>query len=206
MISENHEEVNKAVEILKKGGIVLYPTDTVYALAVDATNREAISKLKILKGRDENKPISVVVSDIKMAELYVEVNEIGKKLAEKFLPGALTIIFEKKDNVLDELVGGERTLGIRIPNNKFCLELAQVFGKPYTATSANISNMETKNSVPEILEQFGRNVSLIDYVVDAGKLGGGKPSTIVDVHEGEIKILREGAIDSGQILEIFTKN
>ncbi len=201
-MSDIQEQVRTAARILREGGIVLFPTDTVYALAVDATNTEAIQKLKRLKGRDEGKPITVVVADMAMAEKYVIVNDVGRKLTGRFLPGALTLIFERKNTVPDELIGGGTTLGIRIPDHQFCLALVNAFGSPYTATSANVSGEETKRTVADIIDQFDERASLIDYIVDEGELPLRKPSTIVDVHNGEVTILREGAIASERILKM----
>ncbi len=178
---------------LNDGGILLYPTDTVYGLGVDALNIEAIHKLKELKGRD-GKAFSVIVSDLEMAEKYVEVNDKAQEIAKKYLPGPLTIILPKKDIVPDELTEGKQTLGIRIPNNEFCIKLAKEFGRPFVSTSANVGGEETKNLTREILEQFGAKADHIDYLVDVGELPQRKPSTIVDLSSGNIEIIREGSI------------
>ncbi len=203
MIRLHH--IVESVKVLRSGGIVLYPTDTLYALAVDARNPEAIRKLKKLKGRDEGKPISIVVADMIMAAAYGDVNEAARKLADQFLPGALTIVLDKKDTVLDELAGGGQTIAIRIPDSPFCLALARALGGAYTATSANVSGEETRRTVSDILGQFGNHAPLVDYVIDIGELPARKASTIVDVHDGEMKIIREGVISSKEIMKALSR-
>ena len=143
------------------GHIYLYPTDTIYGLGVDATDAEAVSQLFELKGRNENKPISIVVSDLKMAETYAEVTLLAKKLAKKFLPGKLTIVLTAKDALASAITAGTGTVGIRIPNHPVPLQLVRDIGKPITATSANVADMPTLHSVPEILEQFGEKKIMI---------------------------------------------
>lgn len=184
-------DIQKVIETLKNGGIVLYPTDTVYGLGVDATNIDAIRKLYDLKGRSYSKPTHVIVSDLEMAGEYAEINDKARELAERFLPGPLTIILKAKDSVPSELIGGGETIGIRIPDNSFCLEFTKQYGRPITTPSANKSGEETLSLVSEISKQFDKK---IDFIVDQGKLGESKPSTIVDLSEGDIKIIREGAI------------
>ncbi len=190
------------VQILEQGGVILYPTDTLYGLGVDALNREALKKLRTLKGREEGKAISIVVADMTMAEEYAEVTPLAAKLAEAFLPGKLTLILNAKDTLPGELTAGTGTIGIRIPNHVLCLNLARELGRPFTATSANVSDMESKHSVPEILAQFGSSAPFIDRVIDAGTLLESLPSTVVDARSEFPHILREGAIPSEEILHI----
>ena len=192
--------MSSPAETLLEGDILLYPTDTLYGLGVDALNSEAIKRLKELKGRDEGKPISVIISDMEMAETYAEVTPLAKRLAERFLPGKLTIILNAK-NLHDELTGGTGTIGIRIPNHVFCLALAKEFGRPYTATSANIAGEESKRSVPEILAQFGEKAGGIGKVIDAGELMESLPSTVVDARGNRPIVVREGAVPKDKILD-----
>ena len=162
--------MDTALSVLNKGGIVLFPTDTIYGLGVDATNADAVKRLRELKGRPAfaelrrgkaGKPISIMVSDMAMAEKYAVVTPLAKKLAEKFLPGKLTLVLEAKDTLSDEVTAGTGTVGIRIPDHPIALQMVKDFGKPITATSANVSDMPTMNSVPEILKQFGGAASSI---------------------------------------------
>lgn len=186
--------VAKAAEVLAKGGVILYPTDTLYGLGADALSDEAVAKVRQIKGRDEGKPIHAIISSLEMAIEYAEVNDSARKLAEKFLPGPLTLILKKKAGVETGIAKGIDTFGIRIPDNQFCLDVARAFGKPFTTTSANTSGEATGRSVLEILAQLGGRAQLIDLVIDAGELPERQPSTVADVSSGQIKILREGAI------------
>ncbi|TAJ15996.1 threonylcarbamoyl-AMP synthase [Patescibacteria group bacterium] len=190
------------VQILSEGGILLYPTDTIYGLGVDASNVEALKKLRALKGREEGKPISIVVADMAMAEEYAVVTPLARKIAEAFLPGKVTLILEAKPNVSEELTAGSGTVGIRIPNHLVCLNLARELGRPYTATSANVSDQETKKTPQEILEQFGEKAIHIARVIDTGELPESLPSTVVDARGLSPIVVREGAVDKELILEI----
>lgn len=191
------------VNVLKNGGIILYPTDTLYGLGVDALNVEALKKLKTLKGRSDSKPISIVVADMAMAEEYAEVTPLARKLAETFLPGKLTLVLSAKENLPTELTAGTGTIGIRIPNHLLCLNLARELGRPFTATSANVSDQESKNSATGILAQFGMHAGLIDRVIDVGTLPDSLPSTTVDAR-GEVPIvLREGAVSKEEIFSVY---
>lgn len=192
-------------DFLKTGNILLYPTDTVYGLGVDALNAEALKKLKELKGRDaeeSKKPISILVADMAMAGEYAEVTPLAEKLAARFLPGKLTLVLKAKSNLPDELTAGTGTIGIRIPHNVFCLTLVREFGRPITATSANVAGMETKSSAPEILAQFGERAGMIGKVIDAGELVHSLPSTVVDARNEKPLLLREGAVSKDSILEL----
>jgi len=196
MLIQN-KTIQKAIEILKNGGIIIYPTDTCYGIGVDATNRKAIKKIIALKGRDFKKPISVIVKNFKMAQEIGEFNSQAKKLFKKNLPGPLTLIIKKKKSIYqlpNILTAKKREIGIRMPNNKIALELVKKFNKPITTTSANISNKLECYSKQEILKQFKKNIRNIDLILDIGKLPKIKPSTIIEIIGEKIKILRPGPI------------
>ncbi len=189
----------KAAKVLQKGGLVLFPTDTIYGIAADATNPKALARLRELKGREKKKPISVIVPDIASIETYAVLNDISRSLAERFLPGGLTLVMQATKNIPEELqLNG--AIGIRIPDDPFCLALARAFGKPYTATSANKSGRETPSSVRDVLAQFGHEVNDIALAIDDGDRNGKKPSTVVTTVDGVPYVLREGAICSREIL------
>ncbi|HYE23372.1 MAG TPA: L-threonylcarbamoyladenylate synthase [Candidatus Paceibacterota bacterium] len=187
------EAAQKAASVLSGGGVVLYPTDTLYGLAVDALNKEAIQRLKTLKARETKKPIAVVVPHHDALEEYAQLNDTARALARRHLPGALTIVLPGSGKLPEDiLLNG--TLGIRIPNDPFSLALAHLIGTPYTATSANMSGLPTPPTVGDILVQFGPNIRHIDLVVDAGPRGDSKASTVVSIVGDQVYILREGAI------------
>ena len=194
------DAVVKAAVVLRAGGVILYPTDTLYGLGVDALSDDAVAKVRELKGRDARKPIHAIVADMEMASKYGEVHEVALALARAYLPGPLSLILKKKPEIETGIAQGIDTFCIRIPVNRFCMNLARAFGKPYTTTSANQSGEVPARTVEGILAQLGDSASLIDLVIDAGELPERSPSTIVDVSSGKIEVVREGAIPSAEIL------
>lgn len=200
LTKNNIEEcVARAAAVLRSGGVILYPTDTLYGLGADAFSDEAVAKVYSIKGRDERKPMHAVFTDLEMVEIYAELNDVARKLAPRFLPGALTLIVKKRGAIAG-ISKGIETIGVRIPDDEFCLELARVFGKPYTATSANSAGLPTQHSVEKILEQLGPKADGVDLVIDGGELSARQPTTVVDVRGDEIVVLREGAISKEEIL------
>lgn len=190
--------VDKAAEVLRAGGVILYPTDTLYGLGADALSDDAVAKVKEIKGRDAAKPIHAIVADVEMANRYGVLDEKAFALACAFMPGPLSLILKKR-SADTGIAKGMDTFCIRIPDNRFCIDLAQAFGKPYTTTSANLSGAAPARTVQAILEQLGERASLIDLVIDAGELPERAPSTIVNVSTGEPVIEREGAISRAEL-------
>lgn len=185
--------VKKALAVLKKGGIIIYPTDTLYGLGVDARNGEALTRLKELKGREGKKPISVIVSDIKHMEACGVLTVEAKRLAATFLPGPLTLVVQAHPSMPTEIqLNG--AIGLRIPKHEFCEKLARAYNGPITTTSANISGLPTKRTVEDIIWHFGKNISHVDLVIDAGELPESPPSTVVRCTDETPYVLREGAI------------
>lgn len=204
--------VKDSVKELRAGGVILFPTDTLYGLGADALSDETVEKIYAIKGRDEQKPIHAIVADIAMMEKYAEVPDMAHALAKEFMPGALTLILRKREGVETGIARGISTIGFRIPNNQFCIKLAKEFGKPFTATSANRSGEEPERNIKAILKQLSdpyssvlQNTSIekIDLIVDAGELPECKPSTVVDLSGKEPVILREGAIPAAEIWNLL---
>lgn len=188
----------RAAGVLRQGGVVVYPTDTLYGIGVDAFANDAVDRLYEIKGREPGKPTHCIVADLGMAEDFSEVNDIARKLAEKFLPGALTLILKKKPSVTTGIGRGIDSIGIRIPKNDFCLELARTFGKPVTTPSANRAGTGPHLSPADIVADLGEDT--IDLFIDAGVLSQSQPSTVVNLISGHPSVLREGAIPSADIL------
>lgn len=195
------DAVQKAAVVLKDGGIILYPTDTLYGLGVDTNNISAIRKLYNLKNRNFDKTMSIIVSGIEMAEQHAVFDKKARLLAKKFWPGPLTLILPRKNILPSELSGREKSIGIRIPGNKFCINLLRTFGRPITSTSANVSGTKPQKSVNCILSQFGNKANEIGLIVSQEDLTANRPSTIVDVSSRETKIIREGVISASEILK-----
>src|SRR3989338_5165688 len=158
--------VAKAAEVLRAGGVILYPTDTLYGLGADAFSDAAFQRICEIKDRDERRPIHAVFENLAMAKAYAEISPLGRRLAEAFLPGPLTLVFKKKPSVTTGIGHNLSSIGVRIPKNKFCLALAHEFGKPYTTTSANMSGAEPPATFEGIIKQLGANTELIDLAIE----------------------------------------
>ena len=191
--------VAKAAEVLRAGGVILYPTDTLYGLGADAFSDAAFQRVCEIKDRDERRPIHAVFENLAMAEAYAEISPLGRRLAEAFLPGPLTLVFKKKPAVTTGIGHNLSSIGVRIPKNKFCLALAHEFGKPYTTTSANMSGAESPATFEGIIKQLGGNTELIDLAIEGGALPAYLRSTVADVRNDKPHILREGAISAAEI-------
>ena len=192
-------ELSKAIEALQNGNIVVYPTDTLYAFGVDIYNKDAVRKVFEVKKRPLDTPLSVAVSDIADIEKIAFVSGIARDLAEHFLPGPLTMILDKKSVILDVVTGGLDSVAVRIPDNNVALELLSGFG-PLTVTSANVHGEEVPDTISDIKMQF--NSDDVDVYLDYGKLNG-LPSTIIDLTSGKPRIVRDGAITRGEILDVI---
>jgi L-threonylcarbamoyladenylate synthase len=192
----NEESLKEVIEVLDRGGVVVYPTETVYGLGVDATNKEAVEKVFKIKERERGKPVSIAVASVDEAKKYCEWNENAEKIAKKFLPGPLTIILRRKNSLVKELNPDEK-VRIRVPDHRFVLKVLEEFGKPITATSANLSGGENPTNARIVVEQIGDRV---DLVLDDGECKYKKPSTVIDLTDG-LKIYREGAISEKEIVE-----
>jgi len=184
--------LQKAVAALQNGGVVVYPTDTVYGFGADATQQRAIQKIALLKGRDvAAKPFLVMVQNMEMLAEYAVVTPVAQRLADAFLPGPLTLILEQKGTALDYISAqGGQGVGFRIPNNEICMQLVRGVGKPIVSTSVNESGMPPIVSMTEIQRRFPR----VDAYVDAGELPASVPSTIVDARGDTARIVRDGAL------------
>jgi L-threonylcarbamoyladenylate synthase len=181
--------------------IILYPTDTIYGLGVDATNPTMVDALKKLKGRDEGKAISIAVADREMLARYAEVTPLAEKLIDALLPGKLTLVLNVQGDELKAL-SNDGSIGIRIPAYEQVFALLREIGKPITATSANIAGMPTENTPAKILAQFGERSSAITQVIDVGELPPSAPSTVVDARGTQPIILREGALSEELIMSV----
>jgi len=197
----NRNSLKLITATLKRGGIILCPTDTSYLIGADAKNEQAIKKVYDLKGRSKSKPIHVVVSDLKMAKKYAKFNTQAEKLARYLFPGKISLILKKKSNSLSSnLTGDKQTIGIRIPSLKLNTDISKDFDGPYTATSANKSGQSNSYSVKEFLNQLSSaEANLIDLVIDFGKLAKSEPSTIVDCTAVPPKLLRRGPVSKNLI-------
>jgi L-threonylcarbamoyladenylate synthase len=207
VIKNDGKAVDLAVGVLKNGGLVIYPTETLYGVAVDATNSKAVKKLAEYKDRPLGKPYSIAVADQKMAEEYVELNGTAKNLYKEFLPGPLTIISKGKGKTAPGVESEERTLGIRIPNYKLVADIVKKLGKPITATSANASYKKRPYKVSDVLENISdKQKSLIDLIIDAEELPKNEPSTVIDTTLDGLVTLRQGKIKLSSENKTFSRS
>ncbi len=186
------ESISLAVNAIRCGGVVAIPTETYYGLAVDPENEEALQRLFTLKQRPANKPILILISKVEQLLLYAqEIPKVYESLINRYWPGPLTLIFEAKPHVSSLLTGGTGTIGIRLTPNEYARTLIDEFGKPITATSANISAYEPARNVRDVRNAFG---SGIDGVVDGGPSTEGPGSTVISFSRGKLCVLRRGRI------------
>lgn len=189
-------QMNEICDVIQKGGIVAFPTETVYGVGIHFNDEEALDRLMEAKNRDYSKAITLMVADKKDISQYAYISPQAQKMIDQFMPGMITLIFKKKESVRDIMTNGKSTIGIRIPDSEFVLSLLKKVG-PMLVTSANLSQHSNTTSTQEVLNQLdGR----IDLVVD-GKTSDNIASTVVDVSQDEIKILRAGKITKEQIEE-----
>lgn len=199
----NTEVIDKTAEVIKKGGVVVFPADTVYGLAADATNEKAVKKLFQIKKRDAGKPISIIAKDINTARIYAAISKKVEKVINKLLPGPYTIVLRTKEKLPEILTAGTDTVGLRIPKCIFTELLAEKLNTPYTATSANISGRPATGDIGEIKKVFSVGEFLPDLIIDAGDLPASEESTIIDLTTEELKILRIGAVKKEKLFEVL---
>ncbi len=198
------EAVEKAAKILKAGGIIVYPTDTLYGLGIDPTNISAIQKLYTLKGRLESNPVSLMIDSIDNIEEFSGLlsKETHLRLTKLF-PGKYTALLEnsiKPGRYLYDSLHGQDKIGWRIPNNNFCSMLSAVYGKPISTTSANLSGKGNVADISQVLAHFGNK---LDLVIDSGPVTNTSGSTIIDFTKNPLMIVREGEIKKHKIQEIL---
>jgi L-threonylcarbamoyladenylate synthase len=185
------DDLKKAVDTLKKGGVILYPTDTIWGLGCDATNQEAVDKIFSIKGRENNKPLLVLTDSESRIYNYVEeFPDVASMIIEAAVK-PITIIYDKARGFADGVCGSDGSLGIRITNEEFSAALCRRFGKPIISTSANVSGEKSPSNYEEISEDIKKKV---DYIVSYRRddTTESLPSEIVKVlGNGEIKIIRK---------------
>ena len=191
------DDLSYAVEVLKNGGLVGVPTETVYGLAGNGLDADAVAKIYEVKGRPEVKPLSLLVPNIEVAAAVCkEIPESARVLAEAFWPGPLTIVLPKRNTVPDIVTAGGNTIGVRCPDHQLTLKLLLDAGVPAAAPSANISDMPSPKSVEEVLAYFDGK---INCVIDGGRCELGVESTIISLTTEPYKIIRQGALPEADI-------
>jgi len=193
--------VSDAAGVIRKGGVLLYPTDTIYGLGCDAYNAGAVERVFKVKRRPEKNRALVLAAGKTMLEALVEeMPDAAQRLMDTFWPGALTIIFRARVDLHPSITGDDRKVGIRIPDNRFCLKLLSACGVPVVSTSANISGRPYTEEPETLKKLFLKDV---DLMVDAGMLRGALPSTVVDVTGSQPVIVRIGKIPNTSIEKVL---
>ena len=193
----NLEKIKEASDVIKEGGTVLFPTETVYGIGANALDENAVNKIFIAKGRASDNPLIVHISNIKMLDsLVVSVGKIEQKLIDNFWPGPLTIIFDKKEVVPNNVTANLDTVGIRFPSNKLANKLIEYANLPIAAPSANISGRPSGTKIEDIIKELDGKV---DHIIDGGMTDIGVESTVVRVIDNKVHILRPGKVTKEDI-------
>ncbi|MCI8352202.1 MAG: threonylcarbamoyl-AMP synthase [Clostridia bacterium] len=202
----NKQEINDDIifEIandLKKGKIVVFPTDTVYGIGTNAYDKDACERIYEVKGRPKNKPLSILISDISMLkEMVKNISEVEQKLIDAFWPGPLTIKFKKRESILPSVVSaGDEYVRIRLIKEGLIYKLIKTSGVPIVAPSANLSGSSTGTKIENIINELGGKV---DYILDCGDIESDTVSTIVQVEDGQVLIIREGKIKKEELEKV----
>ncbi len=196
------EAANEAIAVLLRGGIIAYPTETFYGLGAKFDMPESLQRLYDMKQRPGEKAMPVIIgrrgllSGLVREEWLTHLPPAALSIMDRFWPGPLTVLFPARQGLPELLTAGTGLIAVRIPGESFALALAEKAGFPFTATSANLSGMPPAINAEEVIRYFGERP---DLLIDGGRAGGGRPSTIVDVSGDGIRILREGAVPRSEI-------
>ncbi len=198
--SDIQQQVEKGISILRQGGIVAFPTDTIYGLGACADLRQAVERIYEVKGRPHHMALPLLLANTsQISEVADYVPPVAWLLASNFLPGALTLVLFKSSSISGIIAAGGMTVAVRVPNHPVPFALAEGLGAPIVGTSANLSGKPGSLTADEVYSQFGGK---IDLVIDGGRCPGGRESTIVDVTGEKPVILREGAISREKLREV----
>jgi len=197
--------IKEAVAVLEAGGVIIYPTDTLYGIGCNALDKKAVKKVFEIKERPLSKPLPVLVRDIKWAKGLAYMKKKDERVLEKVWPGRTTVILAKKENVPDILTSGQKTIGIRVSDHSLVDRLLKIFGYPIVSTSANISGQEPTNDINEIIKIFSKRLTRQpDLVLDAGILPKSDPSAILDLTGDKPKISRIGPSKPEEFLKLLS--
>lgn len=186
-----------AVLVLKSGGVIVYPTDTAYAIGCDATNEEAVKKIFEIKGREQSKTVPLIAADVAMVRVWAAMGEQAEELALEYWPGPLTLVLPVKKQMLKQIpkhVREDGWIAVRVPDSATARALSKALGAPLVSTSANKAGKGTCYSVDSVKQSLADSFSAVDYIIDEGILPTRSVSTIAKVWDNKVLVLREGAI------------
>jgi L-threonylcarbamoyladenylate synthase len=193
----------KASDVILSGGVIAFRTDTFYGLGADPFNHAAVARIRELKGREDNKPILLLISDVDQVERFISARSDGFNIAaRKFWPGPLTIVGTAVAALPEEITSGTGTVGVRLPADQSVRELVRDCGGALTATSANPSGSEPARSAEDVAGYFPVG---LDLIVDGGEVTATEPSTVLDVSSSPPRVVREGAISRNVIERLFAE-
>jgi len=194
------DNIRKASKTVKNGGVIVYPTDTVYGLGCNPFNVQAVKRIFETKGERKDKPLPILGSNIIHIQKIVQLNEKAMKVTEKFWPGPLTIIVPKKPSLSDIVTCGQRSVGVRIPNHSVAIQLISLCDGLLVGTSANKTGHKSSKTALEAAEQLGAQV---DVILDAGPTPLCQESSVLDLTSKKPKMLREGPIKLEEVLSVL---
>ena len=197
--ADYYEKINRAAKIIKKGGLVVFPTETVYGLGADATDPVAAKSIFSAKGRPSDNPLIVHIAAPHDAEKYTFTNDVYYKLADAFMPGPLTVVLTSKDSIPEATRGGLSTVAVRCPENRIARDLIKASGVPIAAPSANLSGTPSPTTAKHVIDDMMGRVNMI---IDGGSSEFGLESTIVKLDDGAVTLLRPGKITVEQLENI----
>jgi len=197
IISQTTDNFERVAQVIAGGGVIAFRTDTFYGLGADPFDASAVQNIRDLKGRGDDKPILIVISDTKEIDRLIPLRRKGfDDLAKRFWPGALTIIGQAAAELPNQLTAGTKTVGVRLPDDDRVRALIAACGGALTATSANVSGQPAARTAAEVESYFGQQ---IDLLVDDGATISSAPSTVVDATTSELKLVREGVIPWSEV-------
>ena len=195
------EIIKESIKVLSEGGVIIYPTETAYGLGADIYNSEAVNKVFDMKERSRTMPLSVIVFDIKMSEsICRDIAPLTAGIIGHFMPGPLTLVCEASGKLPDYITAEDGTVAFRIPGSKFCLDLLKEYGRPVTATSANLSGEPEARCIEDINKTV---LGKADLIIDAGEIRSESVSTVVKLNGTDLKILREGTVKTGDFINFI---
>ncbi|MBA2731387.1 MAG: threonylcarbamoyl-AMP synthase [Acidobacteria bacterium] len=197
LIPDSKKARVRAAQVIAGGGVIAFRTDTFYGLGADPFNREALSRLNSLKGRDEGKPILIVIGDVAQSSRFIiDKSPLFDFVTERHWPGALTIVVNARPEVPDELTANSETVGLRLPDDEEVRSFIGACGGALTATSANRAGEPPARIAEEVARSFPEG---LDLIVDGGASRGDKPSTVIDLSGQHIRLIREGAVSRAEL-------
>jgi L-threonylcarbamoyladenylate synthase len=200
ILAASPSAIARAVQVLRRGGVAAYPTDTLYGLAVDPRNARAVERLFELKGRERSSAMPLIASSLEQAQAAGEFSDSDLRLARAFWPGPLTIVVPAKATIASELLGIGSTIAVRVPSQPVATALASGLGFCITSTSANRSGRSPAATAEDASRDLGDG---IDVVLDGGPSPGGPPSTIVELSAAGPRLIRAGAVPWERVLEFL---